>query len=292
MAMALPLDRKYFHETEGAIVRGEYSVLDGHRKFLHSRGEQEEVDYYSAEEMEELLEQADEKLAGALGEACAISVCELDTLQAALLIQAERVDADDAGAKPVLALNFANAFRAAGNLFIGPRAQEGEMCRRSTLFASISSFEARGYFDANSDLGGSLYTHGLLVSPCVEVFREIDYTTMPTPVVVAFVSASAPTAKSLKGVSDDELFEVLKTRIQGILAVAAQDGYKHLVLGAWGCGSNCNDPAMMARAFHEALDAPLAGSAYANLFDTVTFAIIDSAKGQPNLAAFRAEFEK
>ena len=55
MAMAMSLDTKVFHETEGAIVRNEYSTPDGPRKFLGTRAMQEDVDYYSAEDVEELI---------------------------------------------------------------------------------------------------------------------------------------------------------------------------------------------------------------------------------------------
>lgn len=282
MVRAMSFETKLFNETQGAIVRGEYSRPEGHRKFLASRSVQEDVDYYSAEEVEELVENAEGKLAGKLAGAAEISVLESDMLEAALAVQAARTDDN---AKPVLVLNFANAFMAGGNEAIGKKAQEGELCRRSTLYASITMEEAHPFYDANRDLGGCLYTNGLLVSPHVEVFRQVDYLTMETPVVVSVISSPAPYAVSLKGTTEEELFDVLKTRIQGILAIAAQEGYRHLVLGAWGCDSNGNDPAMVARAFHEALDTPLAGATFANLFTTVTFAV----SGTSNLAAFAAE---
>jgi len=290
MAKAMSLDTKVFNETQGAIVRGEYSRPDGPRKFLASRAIQEDVDYYSAEEVADLLEHADEKLAAALGSGGVVSVCERDMIEAALEIQAGRNDTDDKDAQPVLVLNFATAFRAGGSTEIGIHAQEGELCRRTTVFASISSTEAHPFYDANIALGGNLYTNGLLVSPHVEVFREVGYLTMETPVVVAVISSPAPYVVNLKGVTDEELFDVLKERIQGILAIAAQEGYRYLVLGAWGCDSNGNDPAMVARAFHAALDTPLAGSTFANLFNLVTFAVTDDSAGQPNLTAFRNEF--
>ncbi|MBR3181639.1 MAG: TIGR02452 family protein [Eggerthellaceae bacterium] len=286
MPQAMSLETKVFNETQGAIVRNEYSRPEGRRKFLADRAVQEDVDYYSAEEVEELIDNV-EQFADKLGDAAVISVSDDDTLVTALDIQAARTDDD---AKPVLVLNFACAFMAGGNEAIGKHAQEGELCRRSTLFASISVEEAHPFYDANNDLGGSLYTNGVLVSPHVEVFREPGYLTMETPVVVSVISSPAPYAVTMKGVTEEELFDVLKTRIQGILAVAAQNGYRHLVLGAWGCDSNGNDPAMVARAFHEALDTPLAGATFANLFTTVAFAVADTKKGQPNLVAFKSEF--
>ena len=286
MAMAMKLEDKVFHENEGAVVRGEYSRPDGPRKFLGTRGDQEDVDYYSAEEVEELIEAAEAELAGALGEACDISVVESDAYIAALELAA--LHAEDE--MPVLVLNFANAFWAAGNRFISKYTLEGELCRRSTLYASLLSDEAHPFYDANTENSHGLYTNGVLVSPHVEVFRTPDYLTMADPVRVAVISSPAPYKNDLDDMSEDELFDVLKTRIQGVLAVAAKAGYKNLVLGAWGCGISGNDPVQVARAFRKALDTPLAGATFADLFDTVTFAVLDRAEDQPNLTAFSNEF--
>ena len=286
MAMAMKLEDKVFHENEGAVVRGEYSRPDGRRKFLGTRYDQEDIDYYSAETVEELIEAAEAELACALGEACSISVDEADTCLVALDLAAKHAD----DAMPVLVLNFANAFWAAGNRFISKFTLESELCRRSTLYASLLSDEAHPFYDANAEKSHGEYTNGVLVSPHVEVFRAPDYLTMETPVRVAVISAAAPFKNDLADMPDDELFRLLKTRIQGVLAVAAKAGYKRLVLGAWGCGTNGNDPVQVASAFRAALDAPLADSSFANLFDDVVFAVLDHAEGQPNLTAFRNEF--
>ncbi len=290
MAMAMSLETKVLAETEGAIVRGVYSRPEGPRKFLASRGVQEDVDYYSADEVEELIAEADAKLADKVGEGCEITVKNLDTLVAALEIQAARDAAGDADETPVLVLNFANGYAAGANALIGKYAQEGELCRRSTVYASITATEAHPFYDANNEADGNLYTNGLLVSPHVEVFREVGYLTMETPVVVSVVSSPAPYVEALEAMDEEEAHGLLTTRIKGILALAAREGYKHLVLGAWGCGTNCNKPATVARAFNDALSTPLANATYADLFQTITFAILDLGTAA-NLAAFRTEFE-
>ena len=290
MAMAMSLETKVLAETEGAIVRGVYSRPEGPRKFLASRGVQEDVDYYPADEVEELIAEADAKLADKVGEGCEITVKNLDTLVAALEIQAARDAAGDADETPVLVLNFANGYAAGANALIGKYAQEGELCRRSTVYASITATEAHPFYDANNEADGNLYTNGLLVSPHVEVFREVGYLTMETPVVVSVVSSPAPYVEALEAMDEEEAHGLLTTRIKGILALAAREGYKHLVLGAWGCGTNCNKPATVARAFNDALSTPLANATYADLFQTITFAILDLGTAA-NLAAFRTEFE-
>ena len=86
MPQAMSLETKVFNETQGAIVRNEYSRPEGRRKFLADRAVQEDVDYYSAEEVEELIDNV-EQFADKLGDAAVISVSDDDTLVTALDIQ-------------------------------------------------------------------------------------------------------------------------------------------------------------------------------------------------------------
>lgn len=69
-----------------------------------------------------------------------------------------------------------------------------------------------------------------------------------------------------------------------VLAVAAAEGARRLVLGAWGCGVFRNDPAQVADVFAGLLAAPR----FAGAFDLACFAIHDRSPDQRTLAAFRA----
>ena len=62
----------------------------------------------------------------------------------------------------------------------------------------------------------------------------------------------------------------LDARICGVLRTCAAHGHKHLVLGAWGCGSLQNPPEEVARAFSRALIEP---ADTCNCFERVVFAI-------------------
>lgn len=47
--------------------------------------------------------------------------------------------------------------------------------------------------------------------------------------------------------------KLLYERIKYILFIAAYYGYKHIVLGAWGCGAFKNDAELIAKLFEKAL---------------------------------------
>ena len=62
----------------------------------------------------------------------------------------------------------------------------------------------------------------------------------------------------------------MRGRVERALLVAAHHRHRHLVLGAWGCGVFGNDPSVVAAAFANAFEGPLAGA-----FDEVVFAVLD-----------------
>ena len=76
-------------------------------------------------------------------------------------------------------------------------------------------------------------------------------------------------------------------RVEKLLAFAVTEGYRDLLLGAWGCGVFRNDPGQIAGLFADALDAEVGAC-----FDRVTFAVFDPGPGQATLAAFRERLGK
>lgn len=80
------------------------------------------------------------------------------------------------------------------------------------------------------------------------------------------------------------LREVLFTRALKVLRVAARQGYRTLVLGAWGCGVFRNDPRDAAEAFAAGL------SALPGAFERVVFAVYERTGDGPNLRTFRERF--
>jgi uncharacterized protein (TIGR02452 family) len=73
----------------------------------------------------------------------------------------------------------------------------------------------------------------------------------------------------------------MEYRIGRVLDIAASEGYRSLVLGAWGCGAFGNDPGRTAQQFHDALTARAA------YFDNVAFAISDWSPERRFVGPFR-----
>jgi uncharacterized protein (TIGR02452 family) len=187
----------------------------------------------------------------------------------------------------VVALNFASAKNPGGGFMGGAKAQEEDLARASALYAC--QIGQRDYYDANRADGSMLYTDHIIHSPEVPFFRDEDRNLLETPFLVSIITAPAPNAGEAwrRGHHEGSLVRpALDARAGKVLTVAAAEGHRCLVLGAWGCGVFHNDPREVASAFGRWLEHPRFRSA----FDRVVFAVYDRGQGQPKLRTFQERF--
>jgi len=193
------------------------------------------------------------------------------------------------GAESVTVLNFASARNLGGGYLGGARAQEEDLCRVSALYTTLH--EAPDYYDAHRASRDPLYSHRVIYSPDVPVFRDERYKLLDQPFAVSFLTSPAPNAGAFANKYPDrsaDLPAILAERAARVLAVAVHHDRATLVLGAWGCGVFRNDPAHAAAAFRTHLTG---GGLFENRFDRIVFAVLDRAPGRPNLSAFQAVFD-
>ncbi|MBF9070033.1 TIGR02452 family protein [Streptacidiphilus fuscans] len=195
----------------------------------------------------------------------------------------------------VAVLNFASARNVGGGYLGGARAQEEDLCRQSLLHPCLLT--APEYYDAHRASDDLLYSDRLIWSPAVPVHRGERGELLAQPCAVSFLTCPAPNAGALlrRDGRDPEararilsrIGETLTRRAGRVLGVAAGEGVRDLVLGAWGCGVFRNDPREVAEAFRAWLRP---GAAFADTFDRVVFAVWDRAEPSPNRAAFAEVF--
>ncbi|HET9173520.1 MAG TPA: TIGR02452 family protein [Actinospica sp.] len=194
----------------------------------------------------------------------------------------------DEGAARIAVLNFASARNAGGGYLRGARAQEEDLCRVSALYTTLR--HAPDYYAAHRESRNPAYSHRVIYSPDVPVYRDARYRLLEAPYPVSFLTSPAPNAGVIARDRPADLAalpELLVARASRVLAVAARHGCGSLVLGAWGCGVFRNDPAQVAAAFQRNLTGD---GEFAGVFDRIVFAVLDKAAGQPNLTAFRSAF--
>ena len=184
----------------------------------------------------------------------------------------------DEGHAP-LVLNMANGISPGGGFLSGARAQEEYLCRSSALWATIREDEMYPTHAIREDFESSDW---MIISPDVPVFRDDSGTPLEEPWPAHFITSAAPVAHRV-GAERSAL--LMERRIDRLLAVAADLGYRALVLGAWGCGAFGNDPHTTARAFRTSLEGP-----YDGVFGRVTFAITDWSDDRRFLGPFAETF--
>ena len=159
-------------------------------------------------------------------------------------------------------LNMASYKRPGGGVYNGARAQEECLFRCSNLIHVVPT--SLYPLEVNE----ALYTKEAIF------FKDKDYEYME-PVVCDVITIAAinlnENAKYDPVQNITEYRKITKDKIRLMVSLAAQNGVRNLVLGAWGCGVFNNDPTTMSQYFGEVL----VGEGYSVDFDNIVFAIIN-----------------
>ncbi len=176
----------------------------------------------------------------------------------------------------VLVLNLASSTHPGGQTRKGASAQEEDLCRRTSLLLSLESESAKKYYDYNNARKTRMGSDGVMISPYVEVIKDASADTLSEPFPISVMSCAAPMIRmGLEGMTQQEYRDMLSGRIQGMLLVAASLNYRHLILGAFGCGIFGNDAAVVSDLFYKAVqEFSCNGRGIDQLFDSIDFAVL------------------
>ena len=194
------------------------------------------------------------------------------------------------GYAPVAALNFASANNPGGGFLEGSQAQEESLARSSGLYASL--MKTQEFYERHRREASPLYSDAMILSPACPIFRDDAGVLLSSVCHATFISSAAPNAGALSNKAPDKLSlvpDTLRARAEYVLALAASQGLRYIVLGAWGCGVFRNDPRLVARTFMELLSR----ADWKGRFSRVVFSILDSSPKSELVEIFRtaaAEF--
>ena len=159
-------------------------------------------------------------------------------------------------------LNMASYKRPGGGVHNGARAQEECLFRCSNLIQVVPT----SFYPL--EVNEALYTKDAIF------FKDKDYEYME-PVVCDVITIAAinlnENAKYDPVQNLTDYRKITKDKIRLMVSLAAQNGVKNLILGAWGCGVFNNDPTTMSQYFSEVL----IGEGYSVDFYNIVFAIIN-----------------
>lgn len=230
-------------------------------------------------------------------ENCAYCCVDADSYALARKRSQERASVLAEAEKPepreVLVLNFANPVHPGGGVRRGSRAQEEDLCRKSSLLLSLESNSARRYYEYNKTLGHYMGSDAVILTPKAEIIRDEEGNLLDETVIVAVLTCAAPMVTYGKnGMNQSEYEEMIYERILGMLNCALYFGYQDFIPGAWGCGAFGNNARVISDLFHKALQKMEEGKQEKGFFRRVDFAVLDRSRDQYNLQEFRRNFDK
>jgi len=219
-----------------------------------------------------------------------IYILEISTLEAARLLSSPSATPNNA--PKVGVLNFASAKKPGGGFLSGAQAQEESIARSSTVYQSLTSAPAAEFYSSHKrDARGGYYSHAMIWSPDVTVFRD-DEGGWIQPFIIEVVTSPAVNAgvvrKHISDATQEEkrIESVMKERMARILFVFESKGVPKLVLGSFGTGVFQNSVPMIARLWAQLLCLP--GSRFASSFETVVFGVLST----HTYEEFKAVFEQ
>jgi uncharacterized protein (TIGR02452 family) len=155
------------------------------------------------------------------------------------------------------------------------------------------------YYSVNRAQSDPLHTNACIYSPGIVIcktdesipqglleddFVSVDVITCAAPNLREKPSnAYNPDSGDAVHISSDELYKLHLKRAKHILHIAAYNGADMLILGAFGCGAFQNNPSVVAKAYHDALED------YGKYFDLIEFAIYCREWETENHDAFRRQ---
>lgn len=186
--------------------------------------------------------------------------------------------------KKVAVLNFASAVQPGGGVKNGASAQEEALCRCSNLYPSLDQgWLLDSFYNQNKAIGDARHTDACIYTPEVIICKTDDDCPERLPknrwCTVDVISCAAPNLNRNTYnqhnpenggpivLSPEELYGIHLQRARHIMFIAAANGVKSLVLGAFGCGAFRNDPNVVAAAYKAATEE------FIKYFDIIEFAI-------------------
>lgn len=208
-----------------------------------------------------------------------VSLLEVSTLEGARLLANEH--AGEPSQPKIGVLNFASAKKPGGGFLNGAQAQEESIARSSTLYPTLMTNVAQEFYTLhNHDPKGGYYTHAMVYSPGVTVFRD-DQGGWLEPLPIDVLTSAAVNAgvvrRTLDGrmssqAAEDRIARTMRERMGRILYLFENHGIKNIVLGSFGTGVFQNNVSTVASIWAELLLEE--NGRFRRSFDRVIFAIL------------------
>lgn len=278
-------DVQMLEDTLHILKQGWYEKNGRKVNLVLSTYEMEKIQVYLPDNVKEICSSTDFQPTVIKNAHCIHSCENIDSFALARKRAAE-------GCSKVLVLNLASPVHPGGGVRRGARAQEEDLCRKSSLLLSLESKTARKYYDYNKSLHTFMGSDSMMLTPNVEIFKDENGILLDETTIVSVLTCAAlKVTFGKEGLHESAYRELVYNRIMKMLRCSAFFGYRNLILGAWGCGAYGNDAGVISDLFYMALKKlDYNGFKENDLFSRVDFAVLDRTRAQYNFKQFKRNF--
>jgi uncharacterized protein (TIGR02452 family) len=205
-----------------------------------------------------------------------VSILEISTLDGARYLAAKARHPIKIGV-----LNFASAKKPGGGFLSGAQAQEESIARSSTLYPTLLTKTSEKFYTLhNHDTKGGYYSHAMIYSPGVLIFRDddggwvepLEVDVLTSPAVNAGVVRKTVHGRLMPEATEGRIKKAMAERMGRVLFLFEKEGVRNIVLGSFGTGVFQNNVEVVAQLWADLLTVP--GARFSCSFERVVFAIL------------------
>ncbi len=168
-----------------AVLEQGYYVKDGKRVHLKlTRDQMEEALVFLPEDIKRVSKNKDFEHIHVIGR-CGYGCENMDSFSLARKRTAMLQDPDKD--ERVLVLNLANPVNKGGGVRRGARAQEEDLCRKSSLLISLEGPKAASYYEYNRSLNTFMGSDAVMIHPQVEIIKDENGELLEETVLTAVI---------------------------------------------------------------------------------------------------------
>lgn len=279
------------NDTMAIMDRGYYEVNGKRVNLKLSEKERKEIFVFLPKDVKRIADNKDFQHVHVMGR-IGVGCVNMDSYSLAIKRYSDCSYMFSKKLKPILVLNLANPVNPGGGVRRGSKAQEEDLCRKSSLLLSLESLEASVYYKYNKSLNTYMGSDAVMITPQVEIIKDENGDLLDESVIVSVMTCAAPMLRDgMEGLTDQEYRDMVYGRITGMLKVAAHLGYEVLILGAFGCGAFSNDAHVVSDLFYKALkEFDYDGMKAKDFFRRIDFAVLSRSADQYNYKEFARNF--
>ena len=213
------------NDTMAILDRGYYEVNGKRVNLKLSKAEMKEISVFLPKDVKSISDNKDFQHIHMMGGRIGVDCVNMDSYSLAIKRYSDCSYLFSKKSKPILVLNLANPVNPGGGVRRGSKAQEEDLCRKSSLLLSLESSAASVYYKYNKSLNTYMGSDAVMVTPQVEIIKDENGSLLDESVIVSVMTCAAPMLRNgMEGLTDQEYRDMVYGRITGKMCIRDRPG--------------------------------------------------------------------